>query len=67
MLSPDLLTHVAGWRSKVADGTITREELQKAILVLRENRRSAAAAPRKPSASKSSKAPIDVEALLADL
>ena len=41
--------------------------IQKAILVLRENRRSAAAAPRKPSASKSSKAPIDVEALLADL
>ena len=66
MLSPDLLNQVAGWRSKVADGTITREELQKAILVLRENRRSAAA-PRKPSASKSSKAPIDVEALLADL
>jgi hypothetical protein len=66
MLSPELLNQVAGWRAKVADGTITREELQKAILVLRENRRNAAAPVRKTSSSRS-KAPVDANALLADL
>lgn len=41
MIPPELLEKISTWRRKVADKTITVEELQEAILAMRGARRSA--------------------------
>ncbi len=38
----DLISKIALWRRKAADGTITLEEMNEAILALRQDRRAAA-------------------------
>lgn len=52
-LSPELITKIAGWRARAADGTITMEEMREGILLMRENRRSAAETAIKSKAKKS--------------
>lgn len=53
-VSPELSAKIAGWRLRVAEGTITQEELKEAIIHLRQNRLTAAsaAAPSKRGAAK---------------
>lgn len=41
--SPELQSRIALWRMKIAEGTITKEEMQQAVAALREGRLSAAA------------------------
>jgi hypothetical protein len=62
MYSPEIVQKIAEWRQKVLDNTITREEMQQAIVILREGRAAAAEASKK---SKSKK--IDADELLAGL
>lgn len=62
--TPELSQKVAQWRAKAADGSITPEELQEAVLVLRQSRISAYQNSTKPKASK---APINTDALLDSL
>lgn len=42
MYSPELQSKIASWRHKVANGTLTKEELTEAIKLLREERLAAA-------------------------
>lgn len=43
-ISPELSAKIASWRLRVAEGTITQDELKEAILHLRANRLTAASA-----------------------
>lgn len=63
-ISPELQAKIAEWRRKVADGTITDEELREAIRHIRQDRVAASATSMK---SRTAKAPIDGDSLLNDL
>lgn len=54
--SPELQAKIASWRAKAVDGTITKEEMQEAILLMREGRRGAAIASEKSAATRVTKA-----------
>jgi hypothetical protein len=54
--SPELQAKIASWRVKAVDGTITKEEMQEAILLMRQDRRGAAIASEKSAATKVTKA-----------
>jgi hypothetical protein len=54
--SPELQAKIASWRAKAVDGTITKEEMQEAILLMRQDRRGAAIASEKSAATKVTKA-----------
>jgi hypothetical protein len=65
MYSPEVTQKLAEWRRKVMDNSITKEDMQQAIILLRQGRE--AAAVQKKAAGKSPKKVIDTDALLADL
>jgi hypothetical protein len=44
-MTPELLNRISQWRTKAADGSITKEELKEAIVALRESRVTAMAQP----------------------
>ena len=43
-MTPDLQSQVALWRAKIADGSITKEEMKEAVIHLRQGRLAAAQA-----------------------
>jgi hypothetical protein len=43
MLTPEILNRIAELRAKMADGTITLEELRQGVILMRENRVTAQA------------------------
>lgn len=55
MLSPELQIKIATWRQKVADNTLTLEEMREAVKLIRGDRLSAAQASAKSRASKGPK------------
>lgn len=64
-VSPDLMRKVAEWRAKIADGSITLNEMREGIAYLREDREKAVAAAR-PAKKSSTRPARPVEDLLAD-
>lgn len=52
LASPETLNRIAEWRRKSEDRTITPDELKAAIIVLRENRRTATVPTKKASRAK---------------
>jgi hypothetical protein len=64
MYTPELQSQVETWRAKAKAGTLTKEELREALVMLREGRVGAA---RVSAKSRASKAPIDGTALLEGL
>lgn len=66
MLSQETIVKIAEWRQKARAGTLTPDECKLAILALREDRLTAAAAAGK-SRSSSKKEPVDSDALLKEL
>lgn len=66
MYSPETQSRISTLRSKCADGSITPEELKEGIKLMREDRftmvTSSAAA-----GTKKKKAPVNVDAIFADL
>ncbi len=42
--SPELASKIAIWKQKAIDGTLSREEMQEAVLLYRQDRRRAQAA-----------------------
>ena len=46
MISPELQMKISEWRRKVADDTITQDELREAVAALRESRMAASVASR---------------------
>lgn len=77
MISPELQEKILCWQQKIADNTITQEELKEALAYLRSQRNKAFSPEVKASRSvtsegkpraKAEKAPaIDTKALLASL
>lgn len=68
MYDPQTVQKIAEWRRKVLDNTITREEMQQAIILLRQGRATAAEAAKKSrSSGGSGKKKIDADELLAGL
>ncbi len=66
MQSPELQSKIAFWRAKADAGQMTREEWAECFAALRADRRGALAASAKPkraSAAKAVKAPVDIGAL----
>ena len=55
--SPELINKVAEWRRKVADNTITLEEMQQAVAIMRGGRMAATQAAAASKAKGRSKAP----------
>lgn len=47
MYNPELLSKIAEWRAKAADGTMTAEDYREAIAALRAGRLSAATSSKK--------------------
>jgi hypothetical protein len=66
-LSPELLNRIAQWREKSRNGTITKEELQEAILVMREDRLQKASSAPASKSSKKSRSSVDTDALFSEL
>ena len=66
MFSPELSAKLAMWRAKVADNSITQAELQEAVRLLREERRSAVESSAKKRA-RAAKAEVNADDLLKDL
>ena len=66
-VSPELSAKIASWRMKVADGTITQEELKEAIAHLRAGRLTAAQAATKSKIAKARVAAPSAESLLGEL
>jgi hypothetical protein len=69
LYSPETLTKIKQWQERVLSGTITLEEMQEAIKILRQDRVSAAAAAaasgRKSTSTKQEKiAAVNVDDLL---
>lgn len=67
-MSEVILTQIQLWRAKVADGTITDEEMREAIAAIRKERVGSAEVSAKAKATKATKAakaaPIDSDELL---
>ena len=68
-LSAETLNRIANYRAKAADGTLTLEEMREAIILMRENRVTAQAAPaaKRLSSGSRTKKPVDATALLNEL
>lgn len=64
MYDPQTQQQIAEWRRKVMDNTITKEEMQKAIIVLRQGRLLAAT---QAKAGKAKKAVRSADELLSEL
>ena len=66
---PEVLNRVAQWRQMEKDGTMSDEELIKAVIWLREKRRAAATSAGQAAADrpKKSKAPVNADDLLGEL
>lgn len=60
MLSPEAQTRISQLRAKSADGTITLEEMQEVVKIMREGRVSAANAAQATKAKKSSRSADDL-------
>lgn len=56
---------ISEWREKCSNGTMTVEEMQEVIRVLRQGRMAAATAPAKASAR--AKANVNIDSLISDL
>ena len=69
-MSPELQAQVAQWREKIANNTITLEELRQSVIYLRDQRgkppEAKTKAP-KESVSKAEIAKVDTSKLLGDL
>jgi len=63
-MTPETSAQLQLWRQKAIEGTLTKEEMRDAIILLREDRVRAAATSTKAKAKKVS---IDAEALLGEL
>lgn len=57
MYTPEVQMQITLWRQQAAEGTLTQDELRKAILVLRETRMTAA---QSTPQSKRAKAKIEI-------
>ncbi len=55
-MTPDLQMKVSVWRQRLLAGTITKEEMIEAVVILREGRRSAAQASATSAKSRATKA-----------
>lgn len=52
MYNPELLSKIAEWRAKCADGTMTTEDYREALAALRAGRLSAASSSKKTTKKK---------------
>lgn len=64
---PQLAARIAEWNQRAIAGTLTREEMKEAIILMRQGRVSAAVASEKSKASKSKAPPPDADDMLAEL
>jgi capsule polysaccharide export protein KpsE/RkpR len=67
MYSPEITQKIAEWRRKVLENTISREEMQQAIILLRQGRVSAAEAQKKSRSSGPKKPTKSADELLSEL
>lgn len=67
ILSPENQSVIAGIRQKVLAGTASIEDMRNAVKILREGRMLAQAASKASGKSKASRAPVDADALFAEL
>lgn len=56
-MTPDLQMRVSIWRQRLLAGTITKEEMIEAVVILREGRKSAAMASATSAKSRATKPP----------
>jgi hypothetical protein len=66
-MTPEMMSKIAIWRQKAAEGTLTVEEMQGAIIALRGDRRGAAVASEKSRKAKAPKAEVRADDLLSEL
>lgn len=66
-MSPEVVSKIAHWRAKAANGTLTADEMREAIAVLRADRVGAAVASATSKASKVKAPPPDASSLLDEL
>lgn len=66
-MSPELVSKIAHWRAKAANGTLTADEMREAIAALRADRVGAAVASTTSKASKVKAPPPDASSLLDEL
>lgn len=69
--SPEVQSKIAIWRQKAIDGTLTKEEMMQAILIVRGDRKSAAVASEKATTTRAKTAKgkpvLNADDLLNDL
>lgn len=65
--SPEIITKIAIWRQKAADGTLTIEDCKEYVIVLRGGRRSAAEASEASRKTKARKVVKSAEEMLNEL
>lgn len=67
--SPETTAKIQLWRQKAIEGTLTKEEMREAIVLMRGERRSAAVASEtaRKTAAKKTKPQLDGDDLLAEL
>ena len=63
-LTPEQMNEISILRRKAVDGTLTLEECKKAVIWMRESRRSAAEAPAKSSRKKT---PANADSMIDEL
>ena len=66
-MTPETNSKIAIWRAKAADGTLTLEEMRKAIIVLRASRVGAALASAKARRAKAKAEIPSADDMLAEL
>lgn len=59
MLSPEMINQMTKWRAEATAGTLPLDEMKKAIIALRESRRSAESAAKAPSKGRAPKRSAD--------
>jgi hypothetical protein len=64
---PEVQQKIAEWRRKVLDNTISREEMQQAIILLRQGRVAAAEAQKKSRSATPKKPTKSADELLSEL
>ncbi len=64
LISAELSSKISLWRAKIADGTITREEMKEAVLHLRQGRLAAAQSATTTKRAKAMKAIPNADDLL---
>lgn len=67
MLNAEEQSKIAVWRQKSIDGTLTLEEMKEIVAVLRQGRRSAAAASESARRSRAKKEIPSADEMLRDL